>query len=154
MEGASSLLSGAKARRRSVMDSASVSLAGIVLSPKSDAAAPEANAHVHIHPKPGSPAVVEEPVDVVALASSTLEALENHMSDKILTLMNRATEDKAESPPQDALQGLSATNARQPSEVVASVREISLHQRRLNLTAWVPRRSLSGCGGALHTTRS
>jgi hypothetical protein len=149
MEGASSLLSGAKARRRSVMDSASVSLAGIALSPKS-----EANAHVHIHRKPGSPAVVEEPVDVAALASSTLEALENHMSDKILTLMNRATEDKAESPPQDALQGLSATNARQPSEVVASVREISFYPRRLNLTAWVPRRSLSGCGGALDTTRS
>ena len=63
---------------------------------------------------PAEPVPVEEPGPAARpLPVLSHSSLENLLSDKILTLLNRATEDVAAAPPQDCLQSLSHIPAKQ-----------------------------------------
>ena len=71
------------------------------------------------------------PVDVDAVLAFTDEELEEKLSSKTLTLLNRCTADEPKPPPQDALRGLSETVVRQSSEV------------RAVMVEWLRRRALT-----------
>ena len=108
------MISNARARRKSVLDSGAG--AGLTVPVLEVAAQP-----------PQDP-VEETPVDGQALAEGSQGDLDDRLSDKVLTLLNRSTEDLAESPPQDALHGLTMSCQKQSSEAVATIVEW-LHRR-------------------------